>query len=200
MENKNPFNSVDTNTPTPFLNEITFDDFMTQTAAAPEAQPAPRPQSEATPPPNQFVQDPNGAPFNVGGQTNVVANQFINGKTAVAIVDIIIPLLLTYLLLTFVKKKVKRSQFQLTASEKSTLEPLLDACLATLNINFNNPWIALAVVGSTIYGAKFIEVASDESIPKIEVKKDAAGNAQMTTEKKKDGRGRPRKYPIKNAA
>lgn len=192
----NNFNTVDLKTPSSFLNEITFEELASDLKETSEKAAAPEVKTETPAGDNPAANQggfnpgqPGSAPFNVGGQTNVIAAQFINGKTAVALTDIIVPLLLTYLLMTFVKKKVRRSTFQLNAEEKKTLEPILDACLQTLNINFNSPWIALAVVGSTIYGAKFIEVASDETIPKIEVSKERG----LTVEKKKDGRGRPRK-------
>jgi len=48
----------------------------------------------------------------------------------------------------------------LTAKEKSTISPVLKKCLDRLDINFENPFVALAVTFGAIYGAKAFQVIS----------------------------------------
>lgn len=197
------FKKVDTKTPTPFLTEISDDTFFKAMSNTPQAEPAAGPQPNVNPnpggagpipgqtPPNGPGIGPNGPFATWNGQSNVKLNEILTGKVGITVLDAIIPALLVWLLATMADKKAKASQFTTTAQEKTTLEPIIERCMASLNINFENPWVALAVCASAIYGSKFLAVVTDENTPKIEKKPIMV--AEPGGAVKKDGRGRPRK-------
>lgn len=200
------FKKVDTKTPSAFLTEISDDTFFKATSQAAEVDPnaTAAPTGAQTPAPAQnpaqnINTNPGGAgPMpnqqfaNWNGQTNVKLNEILTGKVGLTVLDAVIPFLLVWALASFMDKKAKPSQFTTTAAEKSTLEPIIERCMASLNINFENPWIALAVSASAIYGSKFLAVATDENTPKIEKKPEMVAQTGGGV-KKADGRGRPRK-------
>ena len=50
--------------------------------------------------------------------------------------------------------KLKKAELQLTQKEKDMLQPILEKCLATINMTFNSPWEALGMTILVIYGSK----------------------------------------------
>lgn len=56
--------------------------------------------------------------------------------------------------------RVKRSEMQLTTSEQKAIEPVLETCLKTVNVNFSNPWEALAYTVIGVYAMKVIAIIS----------------------------------------
>lgn len=108
------------------------------------------PLGSASAEPNQPTGGPGGTKVNVGGM--------FEGKYAVDMLDALLPALLVVL---FKKMNigVRKTELQLTESEKKTLAPVVQNCLNTIDLDFNNPWIALAVTAGIIYGSKVIEKA-----------------------------------------
>lgn len=95
------------------------------------------------------------------GKTTQVSNsvavgELINGKFLTDIMDALLPALLVVLAYA-IGMQIKKSELQLTEKEKNTLAPLVQKCVDTLMINFNNPWTALGVSMLVLYGAKFAE-------------------------------------------
>lgn len=95
------------------------------------------------------------APIGQSGQS-VSVGGLVDGKLAVELMDATLPSLMVFLLYK-IGMKLRKSDLQLTEKEKNTLSPIMQKCLESLMINFNNPWVALSVSILTIYGAKIIE-------------------------------------------
>lgn len=89
-----------------------------------------------------------------GSQTN--AGAFISGKIALTAIDAVIPALIVF---AFSRAGivVRKSDMQLTPRETDNLTPIVQKCLDSLMINFDNPWVALAVMSIAIYGSKALE-------------------------------------------
>lgn len=87
----------------------------------------------------------------------VTAGQLVSGKIAVDMMDAMLPAILV---VAFAKMglSIKKTGLQLTQAEKNTLAPYAEACLNTINMNFSNPWQALAISVIFIYGGKALEL------------------------------------------
>jgi hypothetical protein len=81
----------------------------------------------------------------------------MESKLAIELMDSLIPALLV-VLFRYGKMIVKKAELQLTAKEKETLAPVVQACMDQLMLNFNSPWVALAFTGGMIYGSKIVEI------------------------------------------
>lgn len=103
---------------------------------------------------------PNGGPGMAAGGpagSSVALGGMIQGKVAIDLMDALIPAVLVLLFHRF-GISVRKSQMQLTQGEKNTLEPIVSACLNSINLDFSNPWTALCVTLLVIYGGKALEV------------------------------------------
>jgi len=95
--------------------------------------------------------------------------------------------------------KSTSKDFALSAGEKKTLKPYVEAVAEKLMLNVNDEYLALAVVWASIYGSKIIEVGTDKQDKgeTIERKKAAKKTEYYEPEANdsapKKGRGRPRK-------
>jgi hypothetical protein len=110
----------------------------------------------------------------------VAVGSMVEGKVAVEVIDAILP---GILVMAFYAGgvKLRKSEFQLTASEKATLTPLVQRCLDQLIVNFNNPWYALALTAGVIYGMK----ASEKGFAIMIDNKNATKEAEALKEKAK---------------
>lgn len=157
----------------------------------PAPGPEPGPLNQPTP------QNSGGGSFNEFRQAgNVNIGKVVNAKFAVTLLDNTIPLLFIVIMRVAFNKKTTKKQYQLSAKEREDIEPFIQDALNTLNINFNNPWTALAVVLTALYGSKGAEVAIDsifEQENASEAPKNTGIGFNMDGTPKKDGRGRPRK-------
>jgi hypothetical protein len=214
------FNELE-NTPVDFLEEITDKEFLRNIAddndATPNPQKKARPAIEINPdgPPQESA-----AAFNPIGpeNTNVNAREIISGELATDLMDKILPVIVSIVARKFMDLEVPKKQFQLTASEKSTIAPIMDKCLSTLNISFENPFYALLASLTFIYGSKVIDIANNPEFTQAAKKvtkatKDAhrpenpqpagfgSGNVgsrgQALTRKAGETRGRKAKPPVK---
>ena len=77
---------------------------------------------------NDFL---NSTPY-AGQQLNV--GTLFNSKIAVDLMDVIIPAILVIAVTKYTKQKVNKSRFQLTASEKNTISPVLQNYLNSIHI------------------------------------------------------------------
>jgi hypothetical protein len=66
--------------------------------------------------------------------------------------------------------KIAKKDLQLTEKEKQTLSPVVEACLNSININMENPWLLLTVSVGIIYGSKFAEKATIATVDAKEMK------------------------------
>lgn len=87
---------------------------------------------------------------------SVSVGSLLEGKIAVDIIDALIPSLIVILFHAF-KVVLKKADFQLTAKEKDTLAPVVQKCMDSIHLNFDSPWIVLAVTMAALYGAKIVE-------------------------------------------
>lgn len=102
------------------------------------------------------------------------AGDLIDGSTVVDLVDIAIPPALVW-----TGKKMgydigDKKEYQLTAKEKTTLAKPVQKCLESLNLNLSNPWHALIISITAIYGAKFI--GNSENVKRIKKTKVVKAN------------------------
>jgi len=110
---------------------------------------------------------------------------FINSGVAIGVLDSVLPAAIVWAYAAIMDRRVNKSDFKLTADEKKTLDPIIAACLKTINIDLSNPFKALLIVGGMIYGGKIFTAEGT----KIEKKE----QGQRIDEEGKRGRGRPRK-------
>lgn len=110
---------------------------------------------------------------------------FINSSVAIGVLDSVLPAAIVWAYGAIMDRRVNKSDFKLTADEKKTLDPIIAACLRTINIDLSNPFKALLIVGGMIYGGKIFTAEGT----KIEKKE----QGQRIDEEGKRGRGRPRK-------
>lgn len=87
---------------------------------------------------------------------SVNLGSIVQGEWAVNIMDALLPAALVAGFYAF-KIKVRKSELQLTEKEKQTVAPVMQKCMDSILLNFNNPWNALAWTLGGIYGGKLIE-------------------------------------------
>ena len=88
--------------------------------------------------------------------TGVAVGSLIDGKTAVELMDAVLPAALVFVLYKG-GMQMRKTELQLTQSEKNTLAPLMQRCMDVLLLNFDSPFVALGVSMTFIYGAKIME-------------------------------------------
>lgn len=119
------------------------------------------------------------------GNNAVPVGGLVDGALATDLLDALLPALLV-VLLKALKLEIKKTDLQLTAKEKNTLAPLVKACLDSLFLNFNSPWVALGFSASIIYGAKITEHgvvrALDKKAERMEEQKTHEAIKQKTEE------------------
>lgn len=81
----------------------------------------------------------------------------VSGKFVVDMTDIILPALMVWLV-SMVGFGIDKKQLALSAKEKETLTPLVQAYLDSINVNFNNPLNNLLFGVAMVYGGKIIEL------------------------------------------
>lgn len=180
-----------------FLTEVTEDSFlkaMEEGKAGENAKAANPAPVEA---PEKIFETSNplpGGPQQPTGQNNVNMGAVLSGEVAVGLFDNIAPVLFSIALRKFTDINVNKSAFKLTAAEKSQLTPLVDRVLAEVNINFENPFIALGVSIAFIYGSKTIEVMNspeaEQSKKKPQPRQEGSNPAPVSTRKPGETRGR----------
>lgn len=145
----------------------------------------------ATPVQEQAAQAQPVQPQAIPGYSQKV-HELIDGKFAVDIADLVASAIFALAFEYMYNAKIPRKEFQLAADEKKTFEPILHEIIKRMNIDMNNPYIALAVAGIAIYGSKVATVMNNnkEIIEEGKEKKEAG---EAPAEKPKQGRGRPRK-------
>jgi hypothetical protein len=131
------------------------------------------------------------------GTTNV-NGEFITADIVLSLANTVVPIAMVLLFDKTLEAKVDKRNFVLTASEKKTLEPIVQKCLATLNMNFESPFTALAVVGGIIYGTKAVNVysqldLSDRGTLKETVQKQNGTNGKRSYQSRGGKIGRPKK-------
>ena len=164
-------------TPTEFMEEITDKEFL-KTISGEETPFLGNPQTEAkTSNEFNFNSFENGAPIPnpEGPSTNVNVKEIVSGELATDLINRILPVVLALAARRFLDLDVSKKQFELNASEKNTIAPIMDKCLSTLNVSFENPFMALALSMGFIYGSKFIDIANNPDLQKAteKVKKEA---------------------------
>lgn len=88
--------------------------------------------------------------------SSVALGGLVQGKIAVDLLDSLIPAVLV-LLFKKLEIDVKKTDFGLTAGEKNTLAPIVEACLNSVNLDFSSPWTTLLISLTVIYGGKALE-------------------------------------------
>lgn len=167
--------------PNEFLEDITVREtefFNTLDGVASETT-APQFKAQASPEIETPIQGIPSPQIGTQGQTDLNIQSIVSGELAVNLMNSFIPVIAVYGARQFLDLDVNKKAFQLTAAEKSTLAPILDKCLAQLNVSFENPWNALIISMATIYGSKFFEAINDPEISQP-IKKAAAKVKEKT--------------------
>lgn len=124
----------------------------------------------------------NGTPT---GTQKISVNNLLSAELCFGLIDKFLPLALVYGL-EQLRVKSTASEFRATEKEKRTIVPVLDRAMSEVNLNFDNPFVALGVVLFAVYGSKGLEVyMSREKMPK--------GTNTYKEASEKKGRGRPKK-------
>jgi hypothetical protein len=89
-------------------------------------------------------------------QASVSLGGMVQGEWAVNIVDALLPAAMVAGFYAM-GLKLRKSELQLTEKEKGTIAPIMQKCLDSVLLNFNNPWNALAITMIAIYGGKLME-------------------------------------------
>lgn len=100
-----------------------------------------------------------------GGTT---AGALIGGDLAVDLMDLALPAIFVFVTVK-IGYKLDRKELQLTAKEKATIAPAMQAVLDRMSIDMNNPYANLALIMSIVYGSKLMAIAPD--LEKITPKK-----------------------------
>lgn len=103
-----------------------------------------------------------GSTFN---KTTVSAASLIDGRMCAEWIDAIIPALVVFIAAK-AGKLIKKADLLLTEKEKNTLAPVLYKCLEELQINFDSPWVALAITAGFIYGGKLVNATTEKPAAK----------------------------------
>lgn len=90
------------------------------------------------------------------GGSSVSLGGMVQGEWAVTIIDSLLPAAIVAGFYAM-DVKIRKSEMQLTEKEKSTIAPIMQKCLDSILLNFNNPWTALAITMGAIYGGKLME-------------------------------------------
>lgn len=106
--------------------------------------------------PNDPTQPIGGAPIPTT-QQGIKLGSTVSGKFAVDMSDIVIPALLVWLI-SMIGYGIDKKQLSLSAKEKETLTPLVQAYLDSINVNFNNPLNNLLFGIAMVYGSKIMEI------------------------------------------
>lgn len=103
--------------------------------------------------------------------------QLVNGEIAVMALDYLGRIAVPFIG-GLLGQKINGKDVALTAGEKRIIQPQLEECLKTVNVNISNPWVALTVVCVSIYSFKVIEISKNKP----------------EGQQSKPGRGRPKKF------
>ncbi len=189
--------------PTSVLKEISITELdkelggETTATATPPTPTAPPPQQQApTVAPTPTNGTAQAQPFLNGPTQTVNLAQLLTGETPVRLLDSLAPPVLAIALKTFTNRDIPKKVFAMSADERKTVEPVLNEALKHLNINFNNPFVALAVSLGAVYGGKILTVISElERFDKIEREEPQQEKAKPQARPKADGetRGRHKK-------
>jgi hypothetical protein len=113
---------------------------------------------------------PNGSASASPSGQSVALGGLVQAKIAIDLADSLIPAALV-LVGHRMGLELRKTAFSLTAGEKNTLTPIVEACLNSISLDFSSPWQTLAVSLLVIYGGKFAEVAGTGYMDKQAAKK-----------------------------
>jgi hypothetical protein len=132
----------------------------------------------------------------------------VSGKFAVDMTDVILPALLVWVV-SMLGYGFEKKQLALTAKEKETLTPLVQAYLDSVNIQFNNPLHNLLFGLAMVYGSKIVEIiptakklekkGKPNPVPSTAVKVVEMIKKNKTTDEIIEEIGKKRKKGIKDA-
>lgn len=112
---------------------------------------------------------------------NLNLSHILPTDTFLVVVDKLMSVVIPFGLNKFAGGNFTPADFKLSADEKKTMKPPLEAALKTIKINLNNPWLMLSITAVAVYGAKVVDRVNFDNV--------GAGDIGGKTER----RGRPRK-------
>lgn len=148
--------------------------------------------------------------FNPMQSQGVKAGSAISGKTAVTLINILLPSI-AVLAINALGYRVDKRMLELTPDERRAIEPAMQDYLNSINVNFNNPLNNLMFVIGTVYAAKFMEVAPGLQKKERAQSKPAQGSGkrpvnvvealiQRTAKERKQNREKALEYLLKSGA
>lgn len=106
----------------------------------------------------------------------------LTAKTAIGIVDSVLPAIAVICLQYFLNVKVPKREIQLNETERAIIQIPLQNYLNSIPVNFDSPLMALLVTIGAVYGSKFAEKGFTAYFDKRDA--DAAHNEAMAQLKK----------------
>ncbi len=95
------------------------------------------------------------------GQNKINLGNLLDAELCTKLIDTLIPSLLVLSLKMGAGISVKKSQLQASPRELDAMKPIVQKCLEQIELNINNPFIALGIVMGTIYTTKAAEIGFD---------------------------------------
>ena len=111
-----------------------------------------------------------GTPQTLGG--------LLTAKTAIGIMDAVIPAAAVILLQYIFDLKLQKKELQLTESERAILTPVLQNYLNSVPVAFDSPLAALLITVGAIYGSKFAEKGFNQYFDKKDAERAKADIVQ----------------------
>lgn len=114
----------------------------------------------------------------------VKLGKVISGKTSVTMINIFIPSFLVFAFSRF-GYRTEKSVWKLNPEERETLNPVVQDCLDYIEIDFSNPFYALAFVSIMIYGSKAFDAIPELRKMKNDTIEDAVEEFNPDTDRMK---------------
>lgn len=93
----------------------------------------------------------------IPGKEKTRLGKLIKGDLPVKLLDmLLVPTI--FLVVDQLGYYVDKKQLRLTSDDKDAIAPAIQDCLDSIEIDFSNPWVNLAVVIGIVYGAKVVSV------------------------------------------
>jgi hypothetical protein len=115
-------------------------------------------------------------------------------ETLLIVIDKALSVILPLALNSLAGTKLRPSDMKLSAEEKRTMKPAIEAAAKTIKLNFNNPWVVLGITTVAVYGAKAAAVINFDNVDA-----DDLGAGDDRPKRKSTGAKRERDYAAEYA-
>lgn len=110
-------------------------------------------EEETTETTEETKEETTDTPGATPGKKKVTLGKVISAKATITIINIFIPAFIVFAFAKF-GYKVEKKAWKLNPEEREIMSPVIQDCLDYIEIDFSNPFYALAFVSIFIYGGK----------------------------------------------